>query len=164
MNTRKPQHQHIALHHKAQEPYPELLLDNQLCFLLYATSKAATRRYAPLLDKLGLTYTQYLTMLVLWERDGQSVRELGERLHLDSGTLTPVLKKLEQAGFLERTIDSRDERHRSIVLTAAGQKLREKARDIPHCMAAELSLNEKETRALMQTLNHLLSDLSAAKE
>src|SRR5438270_12845677 len=102
---------------------PALLLDNQLCFALYSTSLAMTKLYKPLLDELGLTYPQYLVMLVLWEGDGLMVSELGQRLYLDSGTLTPLLKRLEASGLVSRMRDVDDERRVRVHLTAAGRKL-----------------------------------------
>jgi DNA-binding MarR family transcriptional regulator len=103
-----------------------LLLDNQLCFALYSASLAMTKLYKPLLDELGLTYPQYLVMLVLWEGDGLMVSELGQRLYLDSGTLTPLLKRLESAGLVSRMRAAEDERRVHIHLTAAGRTLRER--------------------------------------
>ncbi|MDB5893247.1 MAG: MarR family transcriptional regulator [Rhodoferax sp.] len=114
---------------------PMLLLDNQLCFALYSASLAMTKVYKPLLEELGLTYPQYLAMLVLWERDGLMVSELGERLHLDSGTLTPLLKRLEAAGLVARVRDVADERRVHVRLTAAGRKLKARAGRIPGCVA-----------------------------
>ena len=121
-----------------------LLLDNQLCFALYSTSLAMTKLYKPLLDELGLTYPQYLVMLVLWERDGLMVSELGERLYLDSGTLTPLLKRLETAGLIARIRDVEDERRVHITLTTAGRKLKARAQKIPGCIlsASQCSLPE----------------------
>ncbi len=113
-----------------------LLLDNQLCFALYSTSLAMTKLYKPMLDELGLTYPQYLAMLVLWERDGLMVSELGERLYLDSGTLTPLLKRLEAAGLIARIRAVEDERRVHITLTAAGRKLKARAQKIPGCILA----------------------------
>src|SRR6188768_3304422 len=101
-----------------------LQLDNQLCFALYSASLAMTKLYKPLLEELGLTYPQYLAMLVLWERDDLMVSELGERLYLDSGTLTPLLKRLEAAGLIARTRAVQEERRVHISLTAAGRKLK----------------------------------------
>src|SRR3989338_8092204 len=101
-----------------------LLLDNQLCFALYSASLAMTKLYKPLLDELGLTYPQYLALLVLWEQDSLMVSELGERLYLDSGTLTPLLKRLETSGLVSRLRDVEDERRVHISLTAAGRKLK----------------------------------------
>jgi DNA-binding MarR family transcriptional regulator len=126
------------------DPEQALLLDNQLCFALYSTSLAMTKLYKPLLDELGLTYPQYLTMLVLWERDGLAVSELGERLSLDSGTLTPLLKRLEGAGLIARIRDVQDERRVHISLTTAGRKLKARAQKIPGCIlsASQCSLSD----------------------
>lgn len=125
-------------------PAQALLLDNQLCFALYSTSLAMTKLYKPLLDELELTYPQYLAMLVLWEKDGRSVSELGERLFLDSGTLTPLLKRLEAAGLVARIRDVEDERRVHVTLTAAGRKLKARAQKIPGCIlrAAQCPLPE----------------------
>jgi DNA-binding MarR family transcriptional regulator len=112
-----------------------LLLDEQLCFALYSASRAMTRTYAPLLEPLGLTYPQYVVLLVLWERDGVPVHEIGARLALDSGTLTPLLKRLERQGLVERRRGSDDERVVRIHLTAAGRALRARARKIPTDLA-----------------------------
>jgi DNA-binding MarR family transcriptional regulator len=112
-----------------------LLLDNQLCFALYSASLAMTKLYKPWLDELGLTYPQYLVLLVLWEEDGLSVSELGNRLHLDSGTLTPLLKRIESAGLVSRLRAADDERRVHVTLTAAGRKLRMRAERIPGCVA-----------------------------
>ena len=126
------------------DPDKALLLDNQLCFALYSASLAMTTLYKPLLDELGLTYPQYLVMLVLWERDGLMVSELGERLYLDSGTLTPLLKRLEAAGLVARTRDVQDERRVHISLTSAGRKLKARAQKIPGCVlsASQCSIPE----------------------
>ena len=112
----------MARKHAADVP---LLLGNQLCFAVYSTAHAFNRVYKPLLDRLGLTYPQYLVMLVLWERDGVPVKDIGERLFLDSGTLTPLLKRLEAAGLIKRTRSTEDERQVLIALTSQGQALRE---------------------------------------
>src|SRR5271167_486004 len=108
-----------------------LRLDNQICFAVYSAAHAFNRVYKPLLDRLGLTYPQYLVMLVLWERDGVPVKEIGERLFLDSGTLTPLLKRLEAAGLVKRTRGAKDERQVIIALTPQGQAIREKAASVP---------------------------------
>jgi MarR family transcriptional regulator, organic hydroperoxide resistance regulator len=108
-----------------------LALHNQLCFALYSASHAMTRTYKPMLDKLGLTYPQYLVMLVLWEQDGVLVKDIGHLLYLDSGTLTPLLKRLEGAGLVERKRDKGDERQVRISLTPAGRELRERAQEVP---------------------------------
>src|SRR3984885_10735620 len=139
---------------------PLLQLGNQLCFAIYSAGHAFNRVYKPLLDRLGLTYPQYLVMLVLWERDGVAVKEIGERLHLDSGTLTPLLKRLEQAGLIKRTRSTQDERQVLIGLTAQGQALKDKARAVPpsilaasQCSIAELSAVKDEIVALRDRLN-----------
>lgn len=121
-----------------------LLLDHQLCFALYSTSLAMTKLYKPLLAPLGLTYPQYLALLCLWESDGVTVSHLGERLQLDSGTLTPLLKRMEAAGWLRRERSTEDERRVLVWLTPAGQGLKQQARAIPQCVlqAAECNLHE----------------------
>ena len=138
---------------------PMLQLDNQLCFALYSTSLAMTKLYKPLLDELGLTYPQYLAMLVLWEKDGLMVSELGERLCLDSGTLTPLLKRLEASGLVSRLRDVADERRVHITLSPAGRKLKALAAKIPGCIltASQCSISElttltKQVQALRERL------------
>lgn len=126
-------------------PASEMLqLDNQLCFALYSTSLAMTKLYKPLLEALGLTYPQYLVLLVLWENDGLMVSALGDRLFLDSGTLTPLLKRMEAAGWLTRQRDTQDERRVTIRLTSAGRSLRVQAEKIPGCIldASQCALPE----------------------
>ena len=137
-----------------------LRLDNQICFAIYSAAHAFNRVYKPLLDRLGLTYPQYLAMLVLWERDGVPVKEIGERLFLDSGTLTPLLKRLESAGLVKRTRSTEDERQVLIAFTAQGQALKDKARSMPssilaasECSIAELSAVKNEIVALRDRLN-----------
>jgi MarR family transcriptional regulator, organic hydroperoxide resistance regulator len=139
-----------------------LLLDNQLCFALYSTSLAMTRVYKPLLDELGLTYPQYLAMLVLWEKDGLMVSELGERLYLDSGTLTPLLKRLESSGLVARIRAVEDERRVHITLTAAGRKLNTKAAKIPGCILSATHCSIPELMALTQQVQSLRSRLVAS--
>ncbi len=140
-----------------------LRLDNQICFAVYSTAHAFNRVYKPLLDRLGLTYPQYLVMLVLWERDGLPVKDIGGRLHLDSGTLTPLLKRLEAAQLVKRTRGTEDERQVLIALTPQGQALREKARAVPQsilaasaCSLSELSAMKNEIVALRDRLNAAL--------
>jgi MarR family transcriptional regulator, organic hydroperoxide resistance regulator len=135
-----------------------LHLDEQLCFALYNASRALTRAYAPLLEPLGVTYPQYLVLLVLWERDGLPVKELGERLALDSGTLTPLLKRLEQQGIVERRRGEDDERIVRIHLTPEGRALRGKARKIPTelaCSAGYDVTNERSMRELARLRDEL---------
>ena len=121
-----------------------LQLDHQLCFALYASSLAMTKLYKPILEPLGLTYPQYLVMLVLWEADGVAVSDLGARLTLDSGTLTPLLKRLEAAGLISRLRDVQDERRVHVHLTAAGRRLKARATQVPPQVfcAANCSLDE----------------------
>ena len=138
-----------------------LLLNNQLCFALYSTSLAMTKLYKPLLDELGLTYPQYLVMLVLWERDGLMVSELGERLALDSGTLTPLLKRLEAAELVSRVRDLEDERRVRVTLTTAGRKLKARARKIPGCILAASQCSLPELAALTQQVQTLRQRLAA---
>ena len=137
-----------------------LQLDNQLCFALYSTSLAMTRLYKPLLDELGLTYPQYLALLVLWEQDGLTVSELGERLFLDSGTLTPLLKRMEAAGLLSRLRDVADERRVHITLTAAGRALKASAEKIPGCILSAAQCSIPELVALTQQVQALRQRLA----
>ena len=139
-----------------------LQLDNQLCFAVYSASLAMTKRYKPLLEKLGLTYPQYLVMLVLWERDGLMVSELGERLFLDSGTLTPLLKRLEANGLVGRIRDVGDERRVHINLTAAGRKLKARAASVPACLLAASQCSVDELMALTQQVQVLRDRVRAA--
>lgn len=137
-----------------------LQLDRQLCFALYSSSLAMTRIYKPLLAPLGLTYPQYLAMLVLWETDGPSVSQLGQRLSLDSGTLTPLLKRLEALGHIERRRATDDERRVDIFLTPLGRKLREQALDIPGHLACATACELDEVIALTQRLQQLRDQLN----
>jgi MarR family transcriptional regulator, organic hydroperoxide resistance regulator len=137
-----------------------LRLDNQICFAVYSAAHAFNRVYKPLLDRLGLTYPQYLVMLVLWEKDGVPLKDIGERLFLDSGTLTPLLKRLEAAQLIKRTRSKEDERQVLIALTQQGSALKEKARNVPQsvltasaCSVAELSAMKNEIVALRDRLN-----------
>ena len=139
-----------------------LQLDNQICFAVYSTAHAFNRVYKPLLDRLGLTYPQYLVMLVLWERDGVPVKDIGERLSLDSGTLTPLLKRLEAAGLIKRTRSTEDERQVLIALTSQGQALREKARTVPQAILATSACSISELSALKNELVALRDRLDAA--
>lgn len=118
------------------DKFAALALDCQLCFAVYSTAHALTKAYAPLLGPLGLTYPQYLAMLVLWEGDGITVKRLGERLLLDSGTLTPLLKRLDAAGLVRRERDRHDERQVRIGLTEAGRALRDRAASVPNAIAS----------------------------
>jgi DNA-binding MarR family transcriptional regulator len=138
-----------------------LLLDNQLCFALYSASLAMTKLYKPLLDAIGLTYPQYLVMLALWERDGETVSALGDRLHLDSGTLTPLLKRLEAAGMVSRLRDAADERRVLIRLTTEGRRLKARAAPLPACVMQAAQCNLDEVTALTRQIQMLRDRLSA---
>jgi DNA-binding MarR family transcriptional regulator len=140
-------------------PEQALLIDKQLCFALYATSLAMSKVYKPHLDGLGLTYPQYVVMLVLWERDAQAVSEIGERLCLDSGTLTPLLKRLEAALLVTRRRDSQDERRVLIELTALGRRLKTKAAKIPACILEATQCSLSEVSELTQNINALRNRL-----
>jgi len=142
--------------------YDDLLLDRQLCFALHAASRAVVREYTPVLGELGLTYPQYVTMMVLWEdpQRSQSVGELGEAVQMDSGTLTPLLKRLERDGLVTRTRDVADERRVNVALTDAGLALRGKAAGVPRAMAERFGLSVAEIRALKAQLERLTTTLS----
>ena len=135
-----------------------LKLENQLCFALYTGARTIVRKYKPFLDPLGLTYTQYIALLVLWERDGISIKDLGEQLMLDSGTLTPLVKKLEKQGLLKRERGQSDERYVSIVLTQEGRALKQKASDVPFQTAKSLHLDEAQGFELKQMLDQFILD------
>jgi MarR family transcriptional regulator, organic hydroperoxide resistance regulator len=140
---------------------PALQLGNQLCFAIYSTAHAFNRVYKPLLERLGLTYPQYLVMLVLWEGDGVTVKEIGERLQLDSGTLTPLLKRLEAAHLVRRTRSTEDERQVLISLTPQGQALKEKARAVPQAILAASACSVSELSAIRGDLVALRDRLNA---
>lgn len=139
-----------------------LRLDNQLCFAVYAAAHAFNATYKPLLEPLGLTYPQYLVMLVLWQEDRVTVSAIGGRLGLDSGTLTPLLKRLEAAGLVSRLRDAADERQVRITLTAAGRALKQKAKGIPQDLFCALGLSPGELAALRGKLESVAGNLRAA--
>lgn len=139
--------------------YEALKLDNQLCFPLYAVSKEIVKKYTPFLDKIGLTYTQYIAMMVLWEEKEITVKELGKRLFLDSGTITPVLKVLEKKGLVKRTRSDVDERVVNASLTEAGLSLREQAVDIPAQIGACMPLSPEDARTLYRILHAMMDRL-----
>lgn len=143
------------------DKYDAIKIDNQLCFPLYACAKEIVRRYKPFLDEIDLTYTQYIAMMVLWEEKEINVKELGKRLYLDSGTLTPVLKRLEQKNLISRQRDSRDERNLIVRLTAEGERLKEKAVEIPHKMAGCVKLDEKDAADLYRILHKMLQSFDS---
>jgi DNA-binding MarR family transcriptional regulator len=136
------------------------LLDEQLCFALYAASRAVTQRYRPLLEKLGLTYPQYLVMLVLWEQGATTVKELADELQLDYGTLSPLLKRLAAAGFVERHRRSEDERSVEITLTQQGKTLRRRAADIPQLIVDAYKLDAGDFAALRNSLRELAESVT----
>ena len=138
-----------------------LALDNQLCFALYAASGLVTRAYRPLLEPLGLTYPQYLAMLALWKQAPRTVKALGQALDLDSGTLTPLLKRLEAAGYVTRTRDADDERRVQVALTPAGAALKAKAAEIPAALACRLDIPAQDIAALRATLQALAQRMKA---
>lgn len=140
-----------------QEEYEALRLENQLCFPLYACAKEVTRRYKPFLDPLDLTYTQYITMMVLWDKKEVRVKDLGEVLYLDSGTLTPLLKRLEQKGLISRSRYQDDERALCVRITEEGEKLQHRAISVPKKMRACIPLNEEEMLVLKKLLSRTLT-------
>lgn len=139
--------------------YDKLKLDRQLCFPLYVVSKELIKNYKPLLDPLGITYTQYIAFMALWETDNLTVKELGQKLFLDSGTLTPLLKKMEQQGFIIRERSATDERIVYIKLTKKGLELRDKAAEIPDKMVSCLPVSMEEAVILQKMLNQYLNKL-----
>ena len=139
------------------DKYEALKLDNQLCFPLYACAKEIVRRYKPFLDDIDLTYTQYIAMMVLWEEKKINVKDLGGRLYLDSGTLTPVLKRLEQKGLISRQRDDKDERMLIVSITQEGEALKEKAVEIPYKMAGCVKLDARDAKELYEILHKLLN-------
>ena len=143
---------------------PQLRLDNQLCFLFHRISRELTAAYRPLLADLGLTYPQYLVMLVLWEDDGLGVGEIGERLALDSGTLSPLLRRLEDSGLIQRRREAADERRVTIHLTDAGRALEERAAGVPGALAAQLADDADQYEQAKASLTALVDRLVAARQ
>ena len=141
---------------------PMLQLNNQLCFAVYSTAHTFNRIYKPLLEPLGLTYPQYLVMLVLWEEDGATVKAIGDKLHLDSGTLTPLLKRMETAGHITRTRDSADERQVRIALTPAGRALKAKAKSVPTRILAATGRSVADIKALKAEIMRLQDSINQA--
>jgi DNA-binding MarR family transcriptional regulator len=139
-----------------------LKLDNQICFAFYACSREITKLYRPILAELGLTYTQYITLLALWEQDNVSVKELGSKLLLDSGTLTPLLKKLESMGLLTRARDKSDERHLIVRLTEKGHELRKQAECVPGRLYEGTDIEPEELIALRKQVQSLMNKINEA--
>ena len=133
-----------------------LRLDNQICFPMYVVSKEIVRRYIPLLNKLDLTYTQYITLLALWEKDHITVKELGEKLYLDSGTLTPLLNKLEKKGYIIKNKSDKDGRELVVIVTDKGLELKQKAIDVPPEIAKCVNLKKEEAIVFYQLLHKVL--------
>lgn len=140
--------------------YDQLKLDNQICFPLYACSHEVTKKYKPLLDELDLTYTQYITMMVMWEHETMTVKSLGQELHLDSGTLTPLLKRLEAKGLIKRERSKEDERSVNVTLTDAGRSLEQKAKDVPFKIAQSFDLSDEEAKTLYTLLYKVMNTLT----
>ena len=155
-SRRKPEHTD-----NAAAAGDTIKLENQLCFALYAASRAMTNAYRPILSGLDLTYPQYLVMVALWEEDDVTVSSLGARLYLDFGTLTPLLRRLENRGLVVRKRDREDERHVKITLTRQGRALRKSAADVPRLLRCRIALSRQQTRSLRQDLKLLLEALPA---
>lgn len=141
------------------QQYEALKLENQLCFPLYACAREVVKKYKPFLDDIDLTYTQYVTMMVLWEKPSVTSKEIGERLHLDSGTLTPVIKKLAEKGLVTRARSAEDERNLVVTLTDAGLALRDRAACIPGQMGKCISLSSEDAQTLYRILYQLLGSM-----
>ena len=148
---------------KNSKKYDSLKLSNQVCFPLYACSKELVSQYTPYLKKLGLTYTQYIVMMVMWESVSVSSRDLAARVHLDYGTLTPVLKKLETTGYITRKRDPEDERLLILELTDKGEVVKDEALKIPPCIASCVGLNEEEFKMLYILTYKALNNMENAK-
>lgn len=139
-----------------KDKYESIKLDNQVCFSLYAASREIIKLYKPVLDKFGLTYTQYIAMLVLWEDEKSTVKDIGKRLHLDSGTLTPLLKKIENMGLIKRYRDVNDDRVVVIELTEQGKILKEDITEVPREMVCKINMPKEELLDLKAKLDNLL--------
>lgn len=148
---------------KNSKKYDSLKLSNQVCFPLYACSKELVSQYTPYLKKLGLTYTQYIVMMVMWESVSVSSRDLAAKVHLDYGTLTPVLKKLESTGYITRKRDPEDERLLILELTDKGEAIKDEALKIPPCIASCVGLNEEEFKMLYILTYKALNNMENAK-
>ena len=144
----------------SKDKYAEIRLCNQMCFPLYACSKEIVRRYKPFLDELELTYTQYIAMMVLWERREVTVKELGKELLLDSGTLTPLIKKLESKGYVTRERMESDERNLKVTITQKGDALKDEAVKVPQKMRGCIALSQEEAEQLCKILHKLIADFT----
>lgn len=144
---------------EAGETYDCLKLENQLCFPLYVCAKEIVRRYKPFLDEIDLTYTQYIAMMALWDKKKLNVKELGDMLFLDSGTLTPLLKKMEEKGLLTRTRSKEDERNLIVEITDKGEALKEEAKTIPERLGSCLSMSEEDAGKLYEILHRFMGTI-----
>ncbi len=147
----------------AGDPYDCLRLENQLCFPLYVCAKEVVRKYKSFLDPLDLTYTQYITMMVMWGRGRISVKDIGALLHLDSATLTPLLRKLEEKGYVERTRDPQDERSVLIAITPEGEALKEKAKGVPSAVGSCLPISSEDAQVLYGILTRMMVSFGASE-
>lgn len=147
-----------------ESKYDILKLENQLCFSLYVCSKEIIRKYKPILDPYDLTYTGYIIMMALWEEDEVTIKDLGKKLYLDSGTLTPLLKKLESQGYISRTRSKKDERNVYITLTEKGKALKDDALSIPEKMICALGLNPEKGKEFLSTLHSIMEILTVSEE
>ncbi len=148
----------------SEHNYDDLKLDNQLCFPLYALAKEVIKQYRPYLDAINLTYTQYITMMVIWEKEKINVKELGKKLYLDSGTLTPVLKSLEAKGFVTRYRSSEDERMLMVEITEKGEILKDEAIKIPRQMISYIEITPEDAIIMHDQLYNLLNQLTDKKQ
>lgn len=148
----------------SEDRYACLRLENQLCFPLYACAKEVVRRYKPILDELDITYTQYITMMALWEHRSLSVKDIGAMVCLDSGTLTPLLKKLEEKGYVERSRDRDDERVLTVSVTEKGMDLRERALSVPGSVATCIPISPEEALILARILRRMMAEFSAQQQ
>lgn len=148
----------------SEQNFEALKIENQLCFPLYACSREVIKQYKPFLDELDLTYTQYIAMMALWEKQEMTVKELGDVLYLDSGTLTPLLKKLEAKNYVTRTRSRKDERNLIIAVTEQGEALKQKAMKMPRAIADYTELSREEAEILYRTLYKILARLDQCKE
>ena len=147
-----------------EQNYDALKIENQLCFPLYACSREVIKQYKPYLDKMDLTYTQYVVMMALWEETEMTVKALGDRLYLDSGTLTPLLKKLEAKGYITRTRSRKDERNLLVAVTESGAALREQAMEMPRAIVTNTEMTQEETVTLYKLLYKILARVDERNE
>lgn len=148
----------------SEQNFDALKIENQLCFPLYACSREVIKQYKPFLDELDLTYTQYIAMMALWENREMTVKELGDVLYLDSGTLTPLLKKLEAKNYVTRTRSRKDERNLIVAVTPLGEELKQQAMKMPRAIADHTELSKEEAEALYHTLYKILARLDQCRE